>query len=152
MSGSDRKRKSHKKSGGEDKGLRAKFQVFAEGIEERSSVAKGLVKAAWGVPDEDAGHNSDVIGSTPGGILALASGSGKSERRAPRLKASPLFVPSVQAILGLIRRDFNATREAVDNQAFVDPKGRIEIRCHLYVGTKLLLMVPYGARSASLGL
>ena len=80
MSGSDRKRKSHKKSGGEDKGLRAKFQVFAEGIEERSSVAESLVKAAWGVPDEDAGHNSDVVGSTLGGILALASGSGKQVR------------------------------------------------------------------------
>jgi hypothetical protein len=62
VSGSDRKRKSRKKNGGEDKGLRAKFQVLAEGIEERSSVAESLVKAARGVPDEDAGHCSDVVG------------------------------------------------------------------------------------------
>ena len=37
-------------------GMRAKFEVFTEGIEERSSVAKCLVKAARSMPDEDAGH------------------------------------------------------------------------------------------------
>ena len=80
MSGSDRKRKSRKKNGGEDKGMGAKFQMFAEGIEERSSVAKSLVKTTWGVSDKDAGHCSDVVGSTPDGMLALASGSGKQVR------------------------------------------------------------------------
>ena len=91
MSGSDRKRNSRKKNGGEDKGLRAKFQVLAEGIEERSSVAESLVKAARCVPDEDAGHCSDVMGYTLGGILALASGSGKQVRTK---ESTPQSVPT----------------------------------------------------------
>ena len=62
MSRSDSKRESSEKGENKDNGIRAKFEVFAEGVEEWSAVAKGLVKAPWCVPDEDAGHCKDVMG------------------------------------------------------------------------------------------
>ena len=62
MSRSDSKRESSEKGESKDNGIRAKFEVFAKGVEERSSVAKCLVKTTGCVPDEDAGHCSDVTG------------------------------------------------------------------------------------------